>query len=204
MDERIKFFVGLMYMVTALRCPFARPGGSPAGLSARLRNVLAWLKTLCEYGAARRVSVFDEAGPTGYGLYRALIDRDYHCEVISPSLTPRRPGECIKTGRRDRLRLAELSRAGELKAIWVRDQAHEALRNHWRDREDAVNQRLQARHQLKAFWLRQGRRCTGKTPWNEGGTNVGSRSSILTIWPIRSRWPSINWPCRRLKTACSD
>jgi len=92
------------------------------------------------------VSVVYEAGPTGYGLYRELSRRGYRCEIIAPSLIPRRAGEHIKTDRRDCARLAELSRAGELKASWVPDEAHEAMRNLWRAREDAVNIRLKVRH----------------------------------------------------------
>lgn len=108
-----------------------------------------------------------EAGPTGYGLHRELTRRGYRCEIIAPSLIPRRAGERIKTDRRDCAQLAELSRAGELKAIWVPHEAHEALRNLWRAREDAVNMRLKARQQLKAFLLRQDRRYAGKTSWTK-------------------------------------
>ncbi|CAB3819378.1 IS110 family transposase ISCARN28 [Achromobacter animicus] len=168
MDERIKFFVGLDVHGDSIAMSVCEAGREPGRFVSTLTpDVQALLKTLSKYGAARQVSVVYEAGPTGYGLYRALIDRGYRCEIIAPSLTPRRPGERIKTDRRDSLRLAELSRAGELKAIWVPDQAHEALRNLWRAREDAVNLRLQARQQLKAFLLRQGRRYPGKTSWNK-------------------------------------
>lgn len=70
-----------------------------------------------------------EAGLTGYGLYRELIGHVYECRVIAPLLTPHGGGDRIKNDRRDCLRLAELSRPGELKAIWIPDTAHEALRN---------------------------------------------------------------------------
>jgi transposase len=130
-------------------------------------DVQGLLKTLRKYGPPQHVSVVYEAGPTGYGLYRALSAQGYRCEVIAPSLVPRRAGERIKTDRRDCARLAELSRAGELKAIWVPDPAHEAMRNLWRAREDAVNLRLKARQQLKAFLLRQERRYPGKTSWTK-------------------------------------
>lgn len=73
--------------------------------------------------------------------------------VIAPSLVPRRVGERMKTDWRDCARLAELSRAGEFEAIWVPDQAHEAMDNLWHAREDAVNLRLKARQQLKVFLL---------------------------------------------------
>jgi transposase len=82
---------------------------------------------------------------------------------VAPSLIPRRPGDRVKNDRRDCARLAELSRAGELKPIWVPDKAHEAMRNLWRAREDAVGMRLKSRQQLKAFLLRQARRY----PWTK-------------------------------------
>ena len=125
------------------------------------------LKLLAKAGDPAQVSVVYEAGPTGYGLYRELRQRGYRCEVVAPSLIPRRPGDRVKNDRRDCARLAELSRAGELKAIWVPDEAHEALRNLWRAREDAVNMRLKTRQQLKAFLLRQDRRYPGRTSWTK-------------------------------------
>lgn len=129
-----------------------------------------------------------EAGPTGYGLHRELTRRGYRCEIIAPSLIPRRAGERIKTDRRDCTRLAELSRAGELKAIWVPDEAHEAMRNLWRAREDAVNMRLKVRQQLKAFLLRQDRRYAmrARRP-GPRCINAGSRISALANQQTRSR-----------------
>ena len=58
-----------------------------------------------------------EAGPTGYGLHRQLTDLGQKCVVIAPSLIPKRPGERVKTNRRDAVSLARLHRAGELTAI---------------------------------------------------------------------------------------
>ena len=108
-----------------------------------------------------------EAGPTGYGLQRTLAAKGYRCEVIAPSLIPRRPGDRVKTDRRDCLRLAECSRAGELRAVWVPDPSDEAIRDLARAREDAVNSRTQARNQLKGFLLRHGVRYPGKSSWSK-------------------------------------
>ena len=113
------------------------------------------------------MSVVYEAGPTGYGLHRELCRRGYRSQIVAPSLIPRRASERIKNDRRDCLRLAELSRAGELKAIWVPDEAHEAMRNLWRAREDAAGTRLKTRQQLQAFLLRHDRRYPGKTNWTK-------------------------------------
>src|SRR5262245_65502270 len=70
-----------------------------------------------------------EAGPCGYGLYRQLAGkRGVTCMVVAPSMVPRRPGERVKTNRRDALKLARLLRAEELTAVWVPDAGHEAMR----------------------------------------------------------------------------
>ena len=72
-----------------------------------------------------------EAGPTGYGLYRLIksLGHECMCIVAAPSLIPNKPGERVKTNRRDGLNLAKLLRAGELTAVWVPDDRHEAMRN---------------------------------------------------------------------------
>jgi transposase len=168
MDERIKFFVGLDAHKDTIAVAACEAGREPARFAGTLGpDVRALLKVLGKAGDPAAVSVVYEAGPTGYGLYRELSRRGYHCEIIAPTLIPRRAGERIKTDRRDCLRLAELSRSGELKPIWVPDEAHEAMRNLLRAREDAVGMRLKARQQLKAFLLRHGRRYPGKTSWTK-------------------------------------
>src|ERR1700760_2721493 len=70
-----------------------------------------------------------EAGPTGYGLYRQIVALGHECIVVAPSLIPRRSGDRVKTNRRDAQSLARLLRAGELTAVWVRDETHEAVRD---------------------------------------------------------------------------
>ena len=58
-----------------------------------------------------------EAGPTGYGLYRLIVALGHACTVVAPSLIPRKPGDRVKTNRRDATTLARLLRAGELTAV---------------------------------------------------------------------------------------
>src|ERR1700750_1571622 len=86
-----------------------------------------------------------EAGPCGYGIQRQLIALKHDCIVVAPSLIPRRPGERIKTDRRDAINLAKLHRAGELTPVGVPDEAHEAMRDLVRARLDAVRTARQAR-----------------------------------------------------------
>jgi transposase len=97
-----------------------------------------------------------EAGPCGYGIHRQLTAAGHGCVVVAPSLIPRRPGDRIKTDRRDAINLAKLHRAGELTAVWVPDQAHEAIRDLVRARLAAVRTLRQARQQLSGFLLRHG------------------------------------------------
>jgi len=168
MDEGIKFFVGLDVHKDSIAVAVAEAGRAPARLVGSIAHDVGKLrKLLARYGEAGAVQVVYEAGPTGYGLQRELARRGYHCQVIAPSLIPKRAGDRVKTDRRDGLRLAELVRAGELRAVWIPDPADEAIRDLARAREDAVNARTQARHQLKGFLLRHDVRYAGKTSWSK-------------------------------------
>jgi|SRR5438105_4802693 len=109
----------------------------------------------------RRLHFVYEAGPCGFGIYRYLTNRGEACVVVSPSMVPKRSGDRVKTDRRDSVTLARLHRAGELRAIYVPDDADEAMRDLVRAREDAVGMGTQAKYRLKAFLLRQGRHIRG-------------------------------------------
>src|SRR5436190_3304378 len=109
----------------------------------------------------RRLHFVYEAGPCGFGIYRHLTKRGEACVVVSPSMVPKRSGDRVKTDRRDSETLARLHRAGELRAIYVPDDADEAMRDLVRAREDAVGLGTQAKYRLKAFLL-QGRRYPGR------------------------------------------
>ena len=98
-----------------------------------------------------------EAGPCGYGIQRQLSEAGHECVVVAPSLIPRKPGDRVKTDRRDAINLAKLHRAGELSPVWVPDPAHEAIRDLVRARLAAVRVLRQARQQLSGFLLRHGR-----------------------------------------------
>lgn len=106
-----------------------------------------------------------EAGPTGYGLKRAIEALGHDCAVIAPSLIPNRPGDRVKTNRRDAERLARLLRAGELTEIWTPDPAHEAMRDLVRTRESAVRDRTRKRQEIRSFLLRHGRVYPGLKAW---------------------------------------
>jgi transposase len=133
-----------------------------------------------------RVLVFVyEAGPCGFGIYRALRARGHECWVVAPSNTPRRVRDRLKTDRRDSMKLAGLARAGEVSAIYVPDPADEAMRDLVRTREDAVAMQRQARHRLAALLLRNDVRYAGKTAW----------TSAHRRWIARVRLPQ---PAQRI------
>lgn len=106
-----------------------------------------------------------EAGCCGYVIYRQLTELGHHCSVVAPSKIPRKPGERIKTDRRDSQNLAILHRAGDLTPIWVPDETHEAMRDLVRARLDAVGQLTRARLQLLSFLLRHGRKYETGINW---------------------------------------
>jgi transposase len=106
-----------------------------------------------------------EAGPTGFGLYRHLLERGIACEVVAPGLVPKRPGDRVKTDRRDARKLAHLHASGLLEPIHVPSRELEAARDLVRAREDARLDRMRDRHRLSKFCLRHGRRL----PWKSWG-----------------------------------
>jgi transposase len=116
-------------------------------------------------GDGRELSFCYEAGPCGYGLQRQLEGLGHACMVVAPSLIPSKPGDRVKTDRRDALSLAKLHRAGELTAVWVPDAANEAMRDLVRARATAVRVLGKARQHLQGFLLRHGRIYAGRTTW---------------------------------------
>lgn len=108
-----------------------------------------------------------EAGPTGYGLYRYLTAKGEECCVVAPSLIPKRPGNKVKTNRRDALELARLLRSGDLTSVWVPRVEDEAIRDLCRARDAARITLKAAKLRLKSFLLRLGLQYTGRATWND-------------------------------------
>jgi transposase len=104
-----------------------------------------------------RLTFCYEAGPTGYGLHRLITSLGHECVVVAPSLIPKKPGDRVKTNRRDAISLARQLRSDELTAVWVPDKGHEAMRELTRARESAVMELRRKRQQISALLLRQGR-----------------------------------------------
>jgi transposase len=108
-----------------------------------------------------------EAGVSGYDLYRQIRALDVACQVIAPALTPRRPGQRIKTDRRDAAKLVRLFRAGELTPIHVPDEAEEAVRDLLRCRDDVRRDVLRWRHRVLKLLARHGRVYHGGRNWSQ-------------------------------------
>ena len=98
-----------------------------------------------------------EAGPTGFGLYRHLVERGIDCEVVAPGLVPQRPADRVKTDPRDARKLARLHAGRLLEPIYVPSPELEAARDLVRAREDARLDRMRDRQRLSKFCLRHGR-----------------------------------------------
>jgi len=107
-----------------------------------------------------------EAGPCGYVLYRHLSTKGYRCLVVAPSLIPRKPGDRVKTDRRDAVQLARLLRSGDLSPVYVPEIEDEAIRDLCRAREDTLRDLKAAKLRLKSFLLRHDIRYAGRANWS--------------------------------------
>ena len=116
---------------------------------------------------SHRLEFCYEAGCCGYVIYRQLVSLGHSCTVIAPTKIPVRSGDRVKTDRRDSQRLAMLHRSGELTAVWVPDELHEAMRDLVRARSDATAQLMRSRNQLLGFLLRHGRAYTEGSHWTK-------------------------------------
>jgi len=108
------------------------------------------------------VRVFYEAGPCGYALQRQVTTSRVSCDVVAPALIPRKPGERVKTNRRDARKLVELGRAGLLTAVQPPTPEDEAVRDLARARDDAREDLQRCRHRLGKLLLRRGLHYAGR------------------------------------------
>ena len=108
-----------------------------------------------------------EAGPCGYGLHRHLTGQGFACQVVAPSLIPKKPGDKVKTDRRDAVDLARWLRSGDRTAVYVPTVEDEAIRDLCRARDAARLTLKHAKLRLKAFLLRLGRPYVGRADWTD-------------------------------------
>jgi transposase len=158
-------FVGLDVHKGSISVALLRPGKDTPD-EDRIPNTFEEVRRLVgRWSDPAAVRACYEAGPCGYELQRLLSTLGVDCAVIAPALTPRRPGDRVKTDRRDARKLARLYRAGELTTIRIPPPDEEAVRDLVRLREDLCEDILRARHRLSKFLLRHGRAFGGVTPW---------------------------------------
>jgi transposase len=161
-------FIGLDVHAETIAVAVAEPNGEVRSMGVIPNRSESIRKLIKKLGPAEQLRVCYEAGPTGYVVYWELTAIGVKCEVVAPTLVPTKPGDRVKTDRRDALKLARSYRAGDLTAVWVPDAAHEALRDLVRAREAAKKDQLRARHRLGKFLLRHGRRpATTMHAWTQ-------------------------------------
>jgi transposase len=140
-------------------------GDQPTPVKWQLANEPQAVRRLVrklEREAPGPVRVFYEAGVCGYALQRQVTTPRVRCDVIAPALTPRKPGERVKTNRRDADKLAQLGRAGLLTTVQPPTPADEAVRDLARAREAARKDLLRCRHRLGKLLLRRGLHYGGR------------------------------------------
>src|SRR6266478_2214333 len=161
-------FVGLDVHAQTIAVAVAEAGGEVRSVGVIPNSAESVSRLVKKLGKPEQLRVCYEAGPTGYVLYWQLTKLGVRCEVVAPTLIPVKPGDRVKTDRRDAEKLARCYRAGDLTAVWVPDAAHEALRDLVRAREAAKQDQLRARNRLSKFLLRHGqRRPEGVKVWTK-------------------------------------
>ena len=168
MNEYNKF-IGLDTHKDTIAVAVAEAGRQPAHFFGEIPNTPEAIRKLAKKRSPHgEVLAFCyEAGPCGYDIHRPLTQMGHVCEVVAPSLIPRKAGDRVKTDRRDAQQLARLFRAGELTPVWVPDREQEAMRDLTRAREDMKTIELKARQRLGAFLLRHGQIYPGKCRWTQ-------------------------------------
>ncbi|PZX26116.1 transposase [Cupriavidus phytorum] len=183
MENDITLYVGLDVHKDSITVAYALGMGEVEQLG-KIGTSKADTDRLCKrlQSKARHIRIVYEAGPCGYGLYRELTQKGFDCMVCAPSLIPKKPGERIKTDRRDALKLVRSLRAGDLSAVYVpsvEDEAFRDLSRAWVSTKDDLKR---ARQRLKAFLLSHGVRYTGKADWGPAHRRWISAFAFDTVW----------------------
>ena len=124
-----------------------------------------------------------EAGPCGYWLSRYLTKKGDDCWVVAPSLLPKKPGDRVKTDRRDAVQLARLARSGDLTAVYVPQVEDDAMRDRPRAREDALSDLKAAKRRLTACLLRHASRSVGRA--HGGPAHLRWLSAVVCPPPVQ-------------------
>ena len=207
--EEITTFVGLdvhkktiaVATVEARASADVRFVGTIANTPEAIRSLLRKLGK-----GGQRLHLAYEAGPLGYNLYRLSTGLGHRCDVVAPSLIPRKAGDKVKTDRRDAMMLAQLLRAGQLTEVWIPDEAHEAVRDLVRMRAQAMKDLRKTRQQLHSFLLRHARIFPGGH-WTKahrrwlGEQKFAHPAQHLVMEELLTRIERAEELCTRLKAA---
>jgi transposase len=166
MEDDNTLYVGMDVHKDSITVAYAL-GSGDVELLGKIGTTKSDIDRLCKrlQSKARHIRVVYEAGPCGYGLYRQLIQKGFECMVCAPSLIPKKPGERVKTDRRDAVKLVRLLRTVDLSAVYVPSVEDEAFRDLARAWVSAKDDLKRARQRLKAFLLSHGVRYTGRADW---------------------------------------
>jgi transposase len=171
-------YVGLDVHKETIAVALCDAQGRASSLGTIANSAEAVAKLMRRLQQKATLQVCYEAGACGYVLQRQLSRMGIQCIVVAPTLIPVKAGDRVKTDRRDALKLARYLRAGELVAVWVPDEAHEALRDLVRQREDAKADQKRAKNRLGKFLLRTGWQAPeGMKAWSRG-----HREWMQTLW----------------------
>ena len=141
MREQLRF-LGMDVHAETIAVAIAEPDGEVRSLGTIANREDSIRKFIRKLGTPEQLRACYEAGPTGFVLYWQLTQLGVDCAVIAPTLVPKKPGDRVKTDRRDALKLARSHRSGDLTAVWVPDEDSEALRDLVRQREAAKQDQL--------------------------------------------------------------
>ncbi|MFM0069322.1 IS110 family RNA-guided transposase [Paraburkholderia aspalathi] len=211
MEHDSTVYVGLDVHKESITVAYAT-GMGEVELLGKIGTTRADIDRLCKrlQSKARCVHVVYEAGPCGYGLYRQLAGKGISCMVCAPSLIPKKPGERVKTDRRDAVKLVRSLRAGDLSAVYVPTVEDEAFRDLSRSWASAKDDLKRARQRLKAFLLLHGVGYTGRADWG------ASHRRWLSTFVFDSAWQQLAFEeyrrtiedrlaqCARLETALRE
>ncbi|PTB16718.1 IS110 family transposase [Trinickia symbiotica] len=183
MEDDSTLYVGLDLHKESITVAYAL-GAGEVELLGKIGTTKTDIDRLCKrlQSKARHVRIVYEAGPCGYGLYRQLIQKGFDCIVCAPSLIPKKPGERVKTDRRDAVKLVRLLRTGDLSAVYVPSVEDEAFRDLARAWVSAKDDLKRARQRLKAFLLSHGVRYTGRADWGKAHRRWLSAYAFDSAW----------------------
>ncbi|SOZ17553.1 IS110 family transposase [Cupriavidus taiwanensis] len=183
MEHDSTVYVGLDVHKDSITVAYAI-GAGEVELLGKIGTTQADIDRLCKrlQSKGRHVRIVYEAGPCGYGLYRQLGEKGFDCMVCAPSLIPKKPGERVKTDRRDAIKLVRSLRAGDLSAVHVPDIEDEAFRDLARAWVTAKDDLKQARQRLKSFLLSHGVRYTARADWGPAHRRWVSQYSFASEW----------------------